>query len=192
MPYLTRLKKGGKFLIPQLAVDGQNWSDYRTKLFEAAETQGLLGLLDGTNTKPNEPWNLWCIAAWLRNDTEAQYLLTITTHLPFGTTSPSQPLTTCSSTYRIYLIRILHLRLQYTTYGASTAHEWLRTPPEHPTTVHACSAQPMRRCATRMRSEKGREDNERAHRVMGRVASANARRRTMGELRQGPDWARRA
>ena len=49
------------------------------KLFEAAEAQGLLGLLDGTNPKPNEPWNPRRIAAWLRDDTEVQYLLATTT-----------------------------------------------------------------------------------------------------------------
>ena len=68
--------------VPRLRHDGENWSDYRTKLFEAAEAQGLLGLLDGTNTKPNEPWNPWRTAAWLRDDTEVQYLLATTTPSP--------------------------------------------------------------------------------------------------------------
>ncbi|KAI9573990.1 hypothetical protein HD554DRAFT_2325643 [Boletus coccyginus] len=82
MPYSTRAKNGKKFLIPDLAADGRNWSDYRKKLFQAAEVQDLLGLLDGTKTKPNGPWDPWRAAAWMRNDTEAQYML-VTTTPPF-------------------------------------------------------------------------------------------------------------
>ena len=65
--------------VPILHEDGKNWAEYCEKLFEAAEQQGLIGLLDGTNMKPNEPWNPRRIATWLRNDTEAQYLLATTT-----------------------------------------------------------------------------------------------------------------
>ena len=79
MPYSTRVKNGKKILIPDLVADGRNWSNYREKLFEAAAAQDLLGLLDGTKTKPNEPWNPWCTAAWMRDDTEAQYLVITTT-----------------------------------------------------------------------------------------------------------------
>ena len=57
MPYSTRVKNGKKILVPDLIADGRNWSNYREKLFEAAAAQDLLGLLDGTKTKPNEPWN---------------------------------------------------------------------------------------------------------------------------------------
>ena len=79
MPYSTRVKNGKKILVPDLVADGRNWSNYRKKLFEAVEAQGLLGLLDGTKTKPNEPWDPWCTAAWMRDDTEAQYLVITTT-----------------------------------------------------------------------------------------------------------------
>ncbi|KAI9571094.1 hypothetical protein HD554DRAFT_2169478 [Boletus coccyginus] len=79
MPYSTRAKNGKKFLIPDLAADRRNWSDYREKLFQAAEVQDLLGLLDGTKTKPNGPWDPWRAAAWMRDDTEAQYMLVTTT-----------------------------------------------------------------------------------------------------------------
>ena len=65
--------------VPTLREDGENWAEYREKLFEAAEQQNLLGLLDGTNTKPNEPWNPRRIATWLRDNTEVQYLLATTT-----------------------------------------------------------------------------------------------------------------
>ena len=76
----TRAKK--KIVeVPQLCYDGENWLNYHEKLFQAAEAQDLLGLLDGTNPNPSgsEPWNPWRIAAWLRNNTEAQYLLVTTT-----------------------------------------------------------------------------------------------------------------
>ena len=79
MPYLTRVKNGKKILVPDLIDDGRNWSNYRKKLFEAAAAQDLLGLLDGTKTKPNEPWDPWHTAAWMRDDTEAQYLVITTT-----------------------------------------------------------------------------------------------------------------
>ena len=80
---VTRTRAKKKIVeVPRLRHDGENWSDYHAKLFEAAEAQGLLGLLDGTNPKPNEPWNPWRIAAWLCDDTEAQYLLATTTPSP--------------------------------------------------------------------------------------------------------------
>ena len=54
-------------------------------------------------------------------------------HLPFGTTSPSRPLMTCSHTSRIHSTGILQLRQQqYTTYGARTMRKWLRTLLETP------------------------------------------------------------
>ena len=81
MPYLTRVKNGKKIFVPDLIADGRSWSNYREKLFEAAEVQNLLGLLDGTKTKPNDPWDPWRTAAWMRDDTEAQYLV-ITTNPP--------------------------------------------------------------------------------------------------------------
>ena len=59
--------------------DGQNWSNYCEKLFEAAAAQDLLGLLDGSKTKPNKPWNPWCTAAWMCDDIEVQYLVITTT-----------------------------------------------------------------------------------------------------------------
>ena len=77
---VTRTRAKKKIVeVPRLRQDGENWLDYHAKLFEAAEAQGLLGLLNGTSTKPNEPWNPRRIAAWLRDDTEAQYLLATTT-----------------------------------------------------------------------------------------------------------------
>ena len=77
---VTRTRAKKKIVeVLRLRHDSENWLDYRTKLLEAAEAQGLLGLLDGTSTKPNEPWNPRHIAAWLRDDTEAQYLLATTT-----------------------------------------------------------------------------------------------------------------
>ena len=80
---VTRTRAKKKIVeVPRLRHDGENWLDYRTELFQAVETQGLLGLLDGTSTKPNEPWNPRRIAAWLRDDTEAQYLLATTTPSP--------------------------------------------------------------------------------------------------------------
>ena len=79
MPYLTRVKNGKKILVPDLIADGWNWLNYCKKLFEAAAAQDLLGLLDGTKTKPNEPWNPWCTAVWMCDDTEAQYLVIMTT-----------------------------------------------------------------------------------------------------------------
>ena len=79
MPYSTRVKNRKKILVPNLIADGQNWLNYREKLFEAAAAQDLLGLLDGTKTKPNEPWDPWRTAAWMRDDMEAQYLVITTT-----------------------------------------------------------------------------------------------------------------
>ena len=66
--------------MPELAFDRWNWLNYCEKLFQA-EAQNLLGLLNGTNPKASnlEPWNPWCIAAWLCNDMEVQYLLITTT-----------------------------------------------------------------------------------------------------------------
>ena len=60
-------------------LDRQNWSNYREKLFQAAEVQDSLGLLNGTKMKPNEPWDPWHTAAWMHNDTEVQYLVIMTT-----------------------------------------------------------------------------------------------------------------
>ena len=60
-------------------MDRWNWSNYRKKLFEAAEAQDSLRLLNGTKTKSNEPWDPWRTAAWMHNDTEAQYLVIMTT-----------------------------------------------------------------------------------------------------------------
>ena len=55
---VTRIQARKKIVeVPRLRHDGENWLDYRRKLFQAAETQGLLRLLDRTNMKPNEPWN---------------------------------------------------------------------------------------------------------------------------------------
>ena len=66
---------GRKFSYWTLYVaDGWNWSNYHEKLFEAVEVQNLLGLLDRTKTKPNEPWNPWRIAVWMCDDMEAQYI----------------------------------------------------------------------------------------------------------------------
>ena len=76
----TRAKK--KIVeVPQLCYNGKNWSNYCEKLFQAAEAQRLLGLLNGTNPKPSdlEPWNPWHIATWLCDGTEVQYLLVMTT-----------------------------------------------------------------------------------------------------------------
>ena len=44
--------------VPILREDGENWAEYRKKLFEAAEQQNLLGLLDGTYTMPENPWEV--------------------------------------------------------------------------------------------------------------------------------------
>ena len=52
--------------------------NYREKLFEAVEAQDLLRLLDGTKMKPNEAWDPWHTAVWMRDDTEAQYLVITT------------------------------------------------------------------------------------------------------------------
>ena len=79
MPYVTRAKNGKKILVLDLTLDRQNWPNYREKLFQAAEAQDSLRLLNGTKTKPNEPWDPWHTAAWMRNDTEVQYLVIMTT-----------------------------------------------------------------------------------------------------------------
>jgi hypothetical protein len=79
MPYSTRVKNGKKILVPDLIANGQNWSNYCEKLFQAAEVQNLLGLLDGTKPEPNEPWNPRSAAAWMRDNTEAQHLIITTT-----------------------------------------------------------------------------------------------------------------
>jgi hypothetical protein len=80
MPYSTRVKNGKKILVPDLAMDGRNWSTYCEKLFQVVEAQDLLGIIDGTKTKPtNEPWNPLGRAAWIRDDTEVQYLIVTTT-----------------------------------------------------------------------------------------------------------------
>ena len=81
-PMVNRTRAKKKVVeVPQLRYNGENWSHYCEKLFQAAEAQNLLGLLNSTNPNPSdlEPWNLWCIAMWLRNNTEAQYLLVTTT-----------------------------------------------------------------------------------------------------------------
>ena len=73
-------RTGRKFLYRTLYIaNGQNWSNYCEKLLEAAAAQDLLGLLNGTKTKPNKPWNPWCTAAWMRDNTEAQYMVIMTT-----------------------------------------------------------------------------------------------------------------
>jgi hypothetical protein len=59
--------------------DGRNWLNYREKLFQAAEVQDLLGLLDGTKVEPNEPWNPQSTAAWMCDNMEAQHLIITTT-----------------------------------------------------------------------------------------------------------------
>jgi hypothetical protein len=63
MPYSTRVKNGKKILVPNLIADDQNWSNYCEKLFQAAEVQDLLGLLNGTKLEPNEP----CVMLVTRN-----------------------------------------------------------------------------------------------------------------------------
>jgi hypothetical protein len=80
MPYSTQVENGKKILVPDLAVDRWNWPTYREKLFQVAEAQDSLGILDGTKTKPtNEPWNPLGRAAWIRDNTEVQYLIVMTT-----------------------------------------------------------------------------------------------------------------
>jgi hypothetical protein len=59
--------------------DGRSWLNYREKLFQAAEVQDLLGLLDGTKVEPNEPWNPRSRAAWMCDNMEAQHLIITTT-----------------------------------------------------------------------------------------------------------------
>ncbi|KAH0826516.1 hypothetical protein J3R83DRAFT_5523, partial [Lanmaoa asiatica] len=65
--------------IVKLEPDGRNWTDYHEKLFQAAGAQGLMGLLNGTRVKPNGPWNPFQSAAWLRDNTNTQYLIITTT-----------------------------------------------------------------------------------------------------------------
>ena len=176
---VTRLRAKKKIVeVPRLRHDGENWLDYRGKLFEAAEQQGLLGLLDGTNTKPNEPWNPWRIAAWLRDDTEAQYLL--------ATTTPSIIWNHFTISTAHDMFRHLQSLFESTATTTATVHEmWSidstqvaahtpRTPDDHVRT---------RRAARTESRHVGREDNGRSHRVTECVASANARRRTRGKSR---------
>ena len=81
MPYSTQLN-GRNILVPDLVADGRNWSDYKKKLVHVAKLLGILRLLDGTEVRPMDQWNPWIQAAWVCNDTEAQYLL-VTTTPPF-------------------------------------------------------------------------------------------------------------
>jgi hypothetical protein len=47
MPYSTRVKNGKKILIPDLELDGRNWSTYRETLFCVAKDKGLIDHLLG-------------------------------------------------------------------------------------------------------------------------------------------------
>jgi hypothetical protein len=77
---VTRIRAKKKFVeVPRLCQDGENWLEYCEKPSQAAAAQDLLGLLNGTNMKPNEPWDLQCTATWMCDDTEAQYLIVMTT-----------------------------------------------------------------------------------------------------------------
>jgi hypothetical protein len=80
MPYSTQVKNGKKILIPDLAADRWNWPTYHEKLFQAAEAQNSLRILDGTTMKPtNKPWNPLGRAAWIHDNTEVQYLIVMMT-----------------------------------------------------------------------------------------------------------------
>ena len=127
--------------------------NYREKLFEAVEAQDLLRLLDGTKMKPNEAWDPWHTAVWMRDDTEAQYLVITTT-----------PPTVHD-----------HLSLSMTAHEVFKVLEKLfEKPTTTMTTTTVCDAQHNNTMPV-MESGTGREDNGTTHRVMGHVANANAR-----------------
>ncbi|KAG1853793.1 hypothetical protein C8R48DRAFT_324692 [Suillus tomentosus] len=53
-------KLGEHFLrIPKLATDGENWMMYKERLQWSIDARGLLGHLDGTETKPIDPKHPW-------------------------------------------------------------------------------------------------------------------------------------
>ena len=64
--------------VPILRKDGNNWVEYREKLFKAAEQQNLLGLLDGTYTRPEDLCKVRRIGTWMRDNLEAQALIIAT------------------------------------------------------------------------------------------------------------------
>ncbi|KAG2066362.1 hypothetical protein BDR04DRAFT_1106783, partial [Suillus decipiens] len=52
-------KLGEDFLrIPKLIADGENWMMYKERLQWSIDARGLLGHLDGTETKPIDPSTL--------------------------------------------------------------------------------------------------------------------------------------
>jgi len=55
----TSTKLGDDFLrVPKLAADGENWVTYKDRLQWSVDARGLLGHLDGTETKPVDPSTL--------------------------------------------------------------------------------------------------------------------------------------
>jgi len=120
--------------VPALELDGQNWLVYCKKLLRAAAVQGLAGLLNGTRTKPDDLWDPFQTGVWLRENTNAQYLIITTTppaiHNDFDFNMTAHEMfkrlqglfeKTATTTGTWY----------YRTYGATQSHRWLRAWPEH-------------------------------------------------------------
>jgi hypothetical protein len=176
-------------------VDRRNWSTYCKKRFQVTKAQDLLGIIDGTKTKPtDELWNLLGRAAWIRADTEVQYLIVTTTppiihdhrtlemsaHKLFNTLKglfEKEPTTTTT----VHDVRHNHTM--------QVAAHTSRTPDNR--TCTQCAA--MMRCAPVTESETGREDKGRAHRARKRRGEwARRAKHRVGELKKQPQPRDRA